>query len=292
VTISSRDETAIEVFAGAASLAASIAGSTSVAVSIGFAMAMNRVQNNVAAYLANVDDVATTGAVSVTATNAATIHSTVATASMSVAIGGSTALSFSGGGAIALNSIATDTNAFIEATDVSQAGSVSVTASASSAITAETLAVSLSIGVGGDVGGAASFGASVAVNEIGHGAGDQDKVQAYISGGSIKANGALTVSAASAGTISAIVAAGSAAVGGGTAGVGISGAGAGARNSIAVRTAAFLGDPDGGAGSVITVGAATISASNTAAIRAIVGAASLAAGLGGAGVAVTNGVSV
>ena len=129
------------------------------------------------------------GAIEVSAENGAKIHSTVATASISVAIGGTNGISFSGGGAVALNNIATDTNAFIEASTITEADSVSVTAKASSTIKADTLAVSLSLGVGGTVGGAASFGAAVAINEIGHGAADRDQVQAYVRGSSIEATG-------------------------------------------------------------------------------------------------------
>ncbi|MGB3645615.1 MAG: LEPR-XLL domain-containing protein, partial [Mesorhizobium sp.] len=215
ISIAAKDATTIEVLAGAASLAAAIGGTTGVGVSIGFAMAQNRIENNVAAYLENADSVkATAGGVVVSAENAANVHSTVATASVSVAIGGTTGISFSGGGAVALNTIATNTNAFIEASDIKEAGSVSVTATNSSTVKAETAAVSLSLGGGGTVGGAASFGAAVAVNEIGHGASDPDQVQAYVRGSSIKATGALTVTATSSGTIDAIVAAGSAALGG------------------------------------------------------------------------------
>ena len=232
------------------------------------------------------------GGVEVSAENGAKIHSTVATASVSVAIGGTNGISFSGGGAVALNNIATDTNAFIEASSITEADSVSVTAKASSTIKAETLAISLSIGVGGTVGGAASFGAAVAINEIGHGEADRDQVQAYVRGSSIEATGALTVDATSTETIDALVAAGSAAIGAGTTGVGISGAGAGARNTIAVRTAAFLDDPDDKTGSIITVGSAAIGATDTSPSQQIVGAASLAAGFGATGVAITIGISI
>ena len=277
------------MFAGAASLAGGFGASNGVAVSIGFAMADNTTAGAVEAYLRNADDVNATGAISVGATNSANIDATAATASISAAIGGTNGISFSGGGAVARNDILTDTNAFIEGSVVTQADSVSVSASSTSIIDADILAVSLSVGGGGTVGGAASFGAAVALNNIGDGAADRNKVEAYLRGSAIGTAGVLSLQATSSQTIKARVAAGSAAISGaGTAAVGISGAGVGGRNAIAVRTAAFID----GAAKTITAGSIDIDAKDSSGIQALVGAASLAAGFGTTAVAVTVGVSI
>ena len=288
IAITASDSTEIDVLAGAASLAGGFGASNGVAVSIGFAMADNTTKGAVEAYLKNADDVSATGAISVGATNSSNIDATAATASISAAIGGTNGISFSGGGAVARNDILTDTSAFIEGSAVTQADSISVSASSTSVIDADILAVSLSVGVGGTIGGAASFGAAVALNNIGNGAADRNKVEAYVRGSGITTAGLLSLQATSSQTIKARVAAGSAAIGGGTVGVGISAAGVGGHNTIAVRTAAFID----GASKTITAGSIDIDAIDTSDIDAFAGAASLAAGFGTTAVAVTIGVSI
>ncbi|MCK9231001.1 MAG: hypothetical protein M0P18_10020, partial [Syntrophales bacterium] len=114
------------------------------------------------------------------------------------------------------------------------------------------------------------------------------EVRAYTADSSIDATGNLTMTATSDQSIDALVVAGSAAASGGSVGVGVSGAGAGAVNRITTHVKAFI-EGDGSAG--IVADSVTLLAEDTSRISAVTGAASLAAGLGGVGVAVSIGIA-
>ncbi|HEY3485789.1 MAG TPA: hypothetical protein VGK49_10415, partial [Ilumatobacteraceae bacterium] len=116
-------------------------------------------------------------------------------------------------------------------------------------------------------------------------------VAAYVRGASIYATGDLVVSATSTQTIEALVVAGAVAIsGGGSTGVGVSGAGAFAQNRIATDVQALV---DLVGGHVVDVASITGTAIDASGTRAFVGAASIAAGVGGStGVAVSIGLSI
>ena len=117
---------------------------------------------------------------------------------------------------------------------------------------------------------------------------DAAQITATISGTSIDSVGKLSITADSNQTIRADVLAGSAAVGAGQVGVGVSGAGVSAQNQINTHVeASITGDGTG-----ITVGAVDIDALDRSTINALAGAASLAAGFGQVGVAVSIGVAI
>ncbi|MGH3051022.1 MAG: beta strand repeat-containing protein, partial [Gaiellaceae bacterium] len=117
------------------------------------------------------------------------------------------------------------------------------------------------------------------------------QVQAFSAGSSIASSGALTIEAAESSSIDALVLAVSVAVaGGGDLGVGVSAGGVFTQNKIANDVRAFV-DGDGSDG--IRVTSASITATDSAGIRVLAGAASVAAGLGGdAGVAVSIGLAI
>ena len=289
IAITASDSTEIDVLAGAASLAGGFGASNGVAVSIGFAMADNTTKGAVEAYLRNVDDVSATGAISVGATNSANIDATAATASISAAIGGTNGISFSGGGAVARNDILTDTSAFIEGSAGDSGGIPSRSQPHPRPSSTPTYWRSRSPSALAEQSAERRpSGQPVALNNIGNGAADRNKVEAYVRGSGITTAGLLSLQATSSQTIKARVAAGSAAIGGGTVGVGMSAAGVGGHNTIAVRTAAFID----GAAKTITAGSIDIDAIDTSDIDAFAGAASLAAGFGTTAVAVTIGVSI
>ena len=168
ITLSAHDSSTIQAFAGAASLAAAGGAYAGVAVSIGIALAENDIANVVQASISNAatEVHATSGAVALTAIEAASINAV--TWAASVAVGGGVAgLAFSGAGASALNDITTQTNAFIAAsTNVTSAGAVTITASDTSAISSVVAAASASVGAGG-AGVAVSIGVALARNIIG-----------------------------------------------------------------------------------------------------------------------------
>ena len=115
------------------------------------------------------------------------------------------------------------------------------------------------------------------------------QLQAYVLNSSIDAAGALTVTATDTATIDAIVVAASVAISAGVVGVGISGAGAGAENRIATDVKAYI-DGDGLTG--IRAASVSVTSTDSSGINAIVGAASVAAGFGGVGVAVSLGIAL
>ena len=115
------------------------------------------------------------------------------------------------------------------------------------------------------------------------------QVRAYVSDSSIDAAGALTIMATESATIDAIVVAASVAISGGVVGASLSGAGAAATNRIATEVQAFI-DGDGASG--IKATNITMSATDGSGINAVVGAASVAAGFGVVGAALSIAVSI
>ncbi|MEQ9409446.1 MAG: calcium-binding protein, partial [Fuerstiella sp.] len=119
--------------------------------------------------------------------------------------------------------------------------------------------------------------------------GDTSEVVAQLSDTSVSAADDLSVRATSTGTIKAQVFSGSVAVGGGAVGAGISGAGVGAENRIATDvTAEIVGDGATG----VTADNISVLSSDTSSITALTGAASIAGGFGGVGVAASIGVAI
>ena len=215
-------------------------------------------------------------------------------ASIAAGFGGTAGVAISGAGAESTNVILTKVNAHIDTSTVTSAGAVGLSATNTSTINAKIVGASVAVGGGGVAGVGVSIGVALARNLIGYnlsGGNSPAEVQAYLSNSSLITTGALTLTANSNQTISAIVVAASAAIaGGGAAGVGASGAGASTKNTIATNIKAYI-DGDGATG--IRVGSASLSAQDTSSITADTGAASLAASFAGAvGVSLSIGVAL
>ena len=172
VTVEATNASAIEAFAGAASIAAAV-GSTGVAVSIGLGLAQNKILGTVEARIQNADNDANdgvrarTGNVEVLASDEADIAVTAAAASISAAFG-STSVAVSGAGAEATNRINSTTKAHISGSDVdAPMGDVNVKAEADGDIRATVVAASAAIAVG-STGIGASIGVAVVRNLIGY----------------------------------------------------------------------------------------------------------------------------
>ncbi|MBT7080925.1 MAG: hypothetical protein HN929_05590, partial [Chloroflexi bacterium] len=122
------------------------------------------------------------------------INAISAAASLGVAIGGTTGVAVSGGGAVAVNAIMGSTNAYISTSNVQSAGDVILDASSDSEISATVVAASLAAGLGGTTGVGVSIGISVAGNFIGYTSEGKDavsEVMAYVKDSSISAGGDL-----------------------------------------------------------------------------------------------------
>ncbi len=286
VTLAANDTSVIRAFGGAASAGGAGGGAAGVAVAVGFALALNTISDTVAATILNADNLRTTksGGVSVSASSAGSIDAVTAAASLAIAGGGAAGVSIAGGGAGAINVIRTNTTASIDASAIrSDVGGVSISASATTAITAKTDAAAAAAGGGGAAGVGVAVGIAGAANRIGQ-LGAQSQVQAFLRDTSVTAAGALLVSALSQNTIVGQVAAVSAAIqGGGAAAVSVAGAGAGVSNTIAVATQAFIQ----GDGTGITAGSVAVTAADRSTIQSLAGSAGVAvAGAGAASVSV------
>ncbi|MGB8168696.1 MAG: hypothetical protein WCF18_14460, partial [Chthoniobacteraceae bacterium] len=177
VTLIANDTSSIDAFAGAASLAASLGGTAGVSVSIGISLARNTITSDVEAYIVNADGssasttdngVTTTGALSVTATENATINAIAAAASIAAGFGGTAGVAVSGAGADAKNVILTGTNAYIQASAVSTGTTLGISATNSAIIDATIIAASFAASIGGTAGVGASIGVALAHNFIGY----------------------------------------------------------------------------------------------------------------------------
>ena len=170
-----------------------------------------------------------------------TINAISAAASLAASFG-TVAVGLSGAGAFANNVILTTTTAFIEYSFVDSEGSVSISATGTSAITSTVVAASAAIS-GGAVGVGASIGAAVAKNFIGFeadGTESRAEISAYVMDSSIDTEGDLTQTALASQTIASTVLSGSAALAAGGVGVAASGSGVLAENKIAVDVLAYI----------------------------------------------------
>jgi hypothetical protein len=248
VSLRALDLSQIQADTAAASVAAAF-GTVGAALSIGVSLASNSVDNRVEAFIADADVTASSGAITVKATEDASINALSVAASVAVG-GGIVGVAISGAGAVADNTILGGAKAYAVDSSLDAATDVTFTAANTSDIEAKIVAASASVAVGGG-GLGVSIGVSVARNRIGgtltDGANAPLAVHAYAQDTSIIAGGDLSLTAKGEQTVDALVLAISAAVAGG--GVGIAGSGAGvyAENRIATDVKAYIdGDRDGG----------------------------------------------
>ncbi|MGB7962771.1 MAG: hypothetical protein WCF12_07420, partial [Propionicimonas sp.] len=165
ITIKAIDTSLINAITGAASIAASFAPNVGVAISIGVALAWNRIDNNVAAYVANTAATIAAGDVLISAMESAMIKAWTAAASLSVAVS-TVAVGVSGAGAQATNIILSKVNAYVDGGSLTSDGDITISATNTATIEAKVLAVAAAAAVGaGGVG--AALGVSVARNFIG-----------------------------------------------------------------------------------------------------------------------------
>ena len=294
VGLYAQDTSSITADTGAASLAASFAGTAGVSLSIGVALAQNTIANVVDVAIKNADNGVTTtsGSVTLNATENTTIKALSVAASAAVGVAGAAGIALSGAGANAVNVILTQTYAHVDNSVLASAAAVQLTATNASSISAQIVAASAAIGGGGAAGVGASIGASVAHNYIGwkdDNNAQAAQVQAYVSNASITSAGALALSASSTETIDATVYSGSVALaGGGAAGVGASGAGSSTVNKVKTFIQAYID----GASTNISAGSVSLSATDASTITSTAGSASLAGAIGTVGVGVSVGISL
>ncbi len=286
VSLTASDEPTIDAFTGAAALALSV-GVIAGSVAIGVALAKNEISNQVLAYIANADgspssttDYGVTASQDITleATNDATITSTTFAAAAAAGVGlGSFALA--GAGADALNVILTKTKAYVDSSDLTSTGDVSITADDTSHIDAHVKAFAASVSIG-IVAGAVSIGIAKARNFIGYTAQatpQAAEVQAYVTNSSVDAGGSLEISASEDATIDADISSTSIGVSAGLIAVAASGAGVTIENKVNVLAKAYIGTTRNGGIDAFDV---TIEATDTSHIDATATAVSFSVSVG------------
>ncbi|MDG1896561.1 MAG: hypothetical protein P8J37_16785, partial [Fuerstiella sp.] len=288
ISVRASDTSTINALTGAASIAGGFGGA-GVAASIGVAIAYNDIDNDITAAIRNANSVVETrtGALTVSATDAATISSTTTAASLALAIGG-IAASVSGAGADATNVILTDTNAYISGSKIATAGDLNVRASSSADISSSVAALAASLAFSGGAGVGLAIGSSTAQNFVGYtgsGAVSSSMTMAYITGSQVTVGGTLNQSAASTATITSNVAAASAAVATGTIAVAGAGAGASSKNRIGQTVRSYIENTTGTGAAIRN---ANISATDTSTITSFSGAAALSAAIGIGGAAAVS----
>ncbi|MBS0263399.1 MAG: hypothetical protein JSS02_15765, partial [Planctomycetes bacterium] len=144
ITLKATDTSSISSVAVGAAIAASIAGEVGASISIGVSLADNEIRNRVEATIANADDVNSTGAITVSATSHASIHTVSVAASVSAAISQTAGIAISGAGAESTNVIHSKTNALVQNSALTATGNVSVTAEAGSASPGDKLTPAVS----------------------------------------------------------------------------------------------------------------------------------------------------
>ena len=299
ITVTASDTATINASAVSVGGTAAIGSSNATTVSVALVLVFNNIENDVQAYIENVTDVQADGAITVSATNNATIDAIGAAVSISASAGlGGNAVAVSAGGALITNSINNDTIAYIDNADIDAdiqadggAGNISVTALFDGTINATVLAVQAAVAAGTNNSVAVSVGAGVALNSIEDNLG-KNKIHAYIKDSEIDA-GDITVSATSDADIDAIVIAASVAIGIGQNGVAVSAVGSAATNRIRNDVQAYI-DGDGTGGTAgIRAGNVDVSVSDSGSIDSNAFGAAVAAAFGsGTSVAVPIGVSI
>jgi hypothetical protein len=194
ITIRAADTSSIGAVTGAAALAISFGKQVALSIAVGVALAENVIQNDVEAYLARADNVTTTGtggAISVTASETASINSTTFAASAAIAAG---KISFAAAVGVleATNTLENKVAAYItDSESVGSAGAVTVSATDTGVISADTFSLAVAVGV---------FGVGVGI-----GSGENtilDNVSAYVHKSTIAAPaGNISVTATSAPSI-------------------------------------------------------------------------------------------
>src|SRR6185503_3395497 len=303
VDIDAQNSSSIAAIVGAVSAAVGV-GQTGVGVSIGAAIALNKIgfdlggnplSNQIHAYI-NDSTIDATGALTLDAHASQHIDAGVLAGSVAVAAG-QTGVAVSGSGVFVMNQIGADVAAYIlgDGGDTIEAGSISVYASDDSVIN-NVAGAAAAAAAFGQIGVAVSIGGAVAINEISTSVDanirDMDgvtanKTEVVNALGDTRVVGDITVKAEQNATINAISAAASIAIGFGQVGVAVSGAGASATNYILTDTNASIENS-----AILDADAVDVDAINNSAIAAVVAAASAAVGGGQVGVGASIGVSL
>ncbi len=292
VTLSATDSPTVIANAGGVGLTASIA-ENGIGVSFGVAVAVNKEEDTVEAYLDDSGATASQG-VSLAASEGGVVWALTIGGAVTAAAGNENGGAAAVAGASSANTVVDDVEATISGSPGNQAdavtaqgGSVQLMATDTTSILANGGGVGFALGVGtGTVGLSLTLGLSAASNEV------DNEVLADIDGSGVVASQGVSVSASEGqASIEALTIGGAAALGAATGevGVGVGAAAAGSVNTITNVVEAMI---EGGAVVVAQDGAVILTATDTPSITANGGGLGFSVGVAStAGVAVSLGVS-
>ena len=176
ISISASDSSAITTEVASPSVSVSASQNKAMSVSVGFSLARNEIDSDVGAYISNTTRVDADGDITLSATRVGTIDADATASAVAVAASlNSSAQAFSGGGAIAVNDILGNTNAYLINADVhgvnaNDSGATNILIDADNTSTIDAATGVVAVGVSGsikDTSVAGALGISVAVNNIG-----------------------------------------------------------------------------------------------------------------------------
>ena len=220
VTITAMDTTGIDadVEASALGVAVDLGSNKTRSITVGVSIARNEIRNDMEAFISNVGDATNPllladGNLLIQTDQSATIDSTSTASAIGVAVSlNQDSLSFSAGGASAINVILGNANAYIDSSMVvaegAGKGDVTVETEYSSTIDSEVKATAVSVSVGGQKAAAFAIGFSFAENFIGWTSTttkETNEVLAYIQDSDVLADGNLSISATSNNDIESII---------------------------------------------------------------------------------------
>ena len=298
VTISANSSATIVATSLAAAVALAGGGAAGVAVAGGGAIALNTITVDTEAHITG-STLTGVGLGHVTSTEGGSITATIAAVAGSVAVGGGAGVAAAIGIAYAQNNLVSSAGggvfADVVGSSVSGAGSLSLSATSSEAITAQVLAGGIALAGGGAAGVAVTFAGSFGYNTI------AVATRAYVDGqgvATIATTGGLSVTTSDTSHIAALV--GAATIGGaigGAAGVAVSIGLAIAQNSIEGDQEAYVANVksialNGGGLTVQTTEQATIDADTVAAALSISGGYFAGVSVAAAGAVAQNAIRV
>ncbi|WP_165229868.1 hypothetical protein, partial [Aquisphaera insulae] len=300
VTLTATDKATISAGSGALAVGANYGGNPSTRAAVGLSIAVNQMgtsgsPNRAVAAIEGGSAVNSGGAVSISASSDPDITAITIAGTGSGATQGGVGLN--GAGAGSGNEVHYQTKALIaDASLVSSGNSRGVSLSADSTADIEAVGNALSLaGTGGAANGGAtvSNGAAAALNTI------DSTVLANIDGSSVASDGAVSLSASSSETITAVTVGIGGVLKGSSGGFSWAGAGSGSGNSIAQATEATITDCSGTSSGGLALevssghqGAISLTASDTSKITAGAGVLSLAFPTGASSNTIVVGASV
>ena len=281
VKLSATDASKIKIDSGGVAVAAAGGAGGGLAAAAGASVAVNKITNTIQAY-ADDSTITSAGAVQISATSTPTIDALSISGSVAASGGAGGGISAAGSGSSSDNTIANKVDAFALKSTVTSnnGGAVSITATETAKITAESVGAAVAVAVGG-VGGAASVGVGLADNEV------KSTIKAYSDQSTITSAGAIDLKASSSSTTTSLSIAVAVSVSGAPAGLAVSGGGANSTSLVENTVQAYAVGTAAKKSDITAADPITISATETSKLTAEVGSGAVSVGLLGASIGVS-----